>query len=178
MKAHQSSVASHQRRGVITTTCISVVSVVGVLVFALLGQRSTRGEVLVAQEHEVRAFGVGEMAITLAVARIRDGYQRTHAESARDPQSLKTYLEGLGILDQRGSESLKPIDVLPSLGIHQDQSGAYPFGGGFLVELTIVRLDSDKGPELTVEALAKVEDGTLEHRVRRVYEGVARAKEE
>lgn len=160
------------------TTCISVISVVGVLVIALLGQRSTRGDVLVAQEHEVRADGVGDMAITLAVARIRDGYQRAHAESSQSPQALKVYLDELGILDQGELEPLKGNDVLPSLGIHQDHDGAYPFGGGFLIELRLVRVDSDKGPELTLEALAKMEEGAPERRLRRVYEGVARTKEE
>ncbi|MFT4647052.1 MAG: hypothetical protein ACI9X4_000259 [Glaciecola sp.] len=176
MKLSRLDGATIQKKGVVTTTCISVVSVIAVLVISLLGRQSERGQMLEDHEHEVVADEIGESVIGLAMAKILEG--QGAGEVFGNPELLKSRLDSLGVLSPAQDGDRTATDFRGNLGIKQDADGAYPFGGGFVLRLDVERRDSEEACEFVIEALASMGEGTPERRLRRAYDSAGRSKEE
>jgi hypothetical protein len=167
-----------RRRGSIATTCIAVLAVVGVLILALFGVRASRSQEHLETERQAVASGIAESALRLAEVKIWGGYQAAVPESDRNVPALQNYLDGLGI--QRGSSDGEPGSTvfLESLGVGQDAGGAYPFGGGFVLELNVERRDTQQACEIAILVAASMgEDGPV-CRVRKAYDSAGQEQEE
>jgi hypothetical protein len=176
MKLSRLVSAHNQKKGVVASTCISVVSVIAVLVISLLGRQSERGQMLVDHEHEVVADEIGESVIGLAMVEILG--RQGAGEVLGNPELLKSRLDSLGVLSTSHGVNRAATDFRGNLGIKQDADGAYPFGGGFVLRLDVERRDSEQACEFVIEVLASMGEGTPERRLRRAYDSAGRSKEE
>ncbi len=173
MKLPRWTSASTTRKGVVATTCISVVSVVSVLVVALLGRRSMVSHDVVLEEHALVAEGIAESAVHLAAARLWSDYRMLEKEGVPDSLGFGVYLDGRGIV-----QAPSGFDFLPELGVHQDREGAFPLGGGFVMGIEVLRRETPRGIELVLTATANMGDGTPEQRASRLYDSAGQSKEE
>ncbi len=175
MKIRQTKHANPKRKGDVAATAIAVASVVGVLALAFFAPQSTPSEDRETQEHVVFADGIAESAIHLAAAKLWSDCRRANPEVGDSGQSMCAYLDNKGISVQ-GEDGA--WDYLPELGVHQDQDGAYPLAGGFVLSLVVIRREAVDGLELEFACLASMGEGTPERWVRRVYDSAGHPKEE
>ncbi len=175
MKTRQTNHVNPKRKGDVAATCLAVASLAGVLLLAFFAPQSAPSENLEIQEHVVVADGIAESAIHLAASKLWSDCRNVDSEDGDSGQSIWTYLDNKGISTQGEAGAW---DYLPELGVHQDQDGAFPLAGGFVLSLEVIRRETVDGQELELACLASMGEGTPERWVRRVYDSAGHPKEE
>ncbi len=175
MKTRQTNHVNPKRRGDVAATCLAAASVAGVLVLAFFASQSAPSENREIQEHVVVADGIAESAIHLAASKLWSDFRKVNSEVGDSGQSMWAYLDNKGMSAQGENGTW---DYLPELGVHQDQDGAFPLAGGFVLSLELIRRETVDGQELEFACLASMGEGTPERWVRRVYDSAGHPKEE
>ncbi|MCA9000289.1 MAG: hypothetical protein KDB61_00100 [Planctomycetes bacterium] len=156
-----------KRRGMVATTCIAVISVVGVLMLSWFGGQGRRSEELLAVEQDIVAHQVADAALSLAEVVI-------WGRNPQDSEALGQRLHELGLDDSDG----QPASLIKRLGLVQDATGAYLLANGIVHRLEVKRVDSADTHGLEITAVASMGAEGPQRTVRRTYDGAVRKKAE
>lgn len=96
----------------------------------------------------------------LAAQSFWSGYEAMLPEG-REPRvsELRTYLSGVGIVDQAAAANIVPVDVVDRLGLAQDDTGRLVLGTAVVQSVRVHREDQVRATLLFVTTTAIAEDG-------------------